>query len=124
MNNKYDGQYGLRQLALFNELEVDAGVSIDEVILWIESIPVLDPINPRAAWYYKWWSVADKIRAHKAAGTFMQAINCPQDEDLPQPRTQLTQEQKMRLIGALPASNYELEQHYRCILPTKLEKLF
>lgn len=47
-------------------------ITYQDVDAWLLAVPRLCPSSPRAAWYVKAYSVADKIAAAKIAGTFEQ----------------------------------------------------
>lgn len=48
----------------------DVPVTVDDVVLWCESVPHIPPDSPRFARYVHSWHVVEKIKAAKLAGTF------------------------------------------------------
>lgn len=49
-------------------------VSVDEVLLWCETVAGIPPDSPRLAHYVRAWRVVEKIRAAKLAGTFAATV--------------------------------------------------
>lgn len=43
----------------------ETSVTIDEVVLWVETVTIYDRHSPKFDWYVKSWDVVDKIKRTK-----------------------------------------------------------
>jgi hypothetical protein len=79
----------------------DSGVTIDDVTLWLEHVPRIDPKSRQAALYFKHWNVAQKIAIAKANGTFWQSVNAANENAIPEPKTRMHSDQIRALFAAI-----------------------
>lgn len=43
----------------------ESSITIDEVVLWVETVTIYDRNSPRFDWYVKNWEVVEKIKRTK-----------------------------------------------------------